>query len=252
MIVTKGLTKRYGELVAVDQLDLQVRPGEIFGFLGPNGAGKTTTIKLLVGMLRPTAGEIIISDINLLADPVGAKAAIGYIPDRPYLYDKLTANEFLQFVGGLYAVPPAEIERLGAELLDLFELHDWADQLIENYSHGMKQRLIMCAAFLHKPKVLIVDEPMVGLDPKGARMVKRLFRGYAEGGHTVFMSTHTLEVAEEVCDRIAIINHGKIIAEGTMAELRQISRDQENRLESIFLELTGGTEMADLIGVLKE
>jgi ABC-2 type transport system ATP-binding protein len=252
MIATKGLTKRYGDLVAVNQIDLQVRPGEIFGFLGPNGAGKTTTIKLLVGMLQPTAGEIRIGGIDLLSDPVAAKAIIGYIPDRPYLYDKLTAMEFLRFVGGLYAVPADEIERFGAELLNLFELHDWADQLVENYSHGMKQRLIMCAAFLHRPKVLIVDEPMVGLDPKGARMVKRLFRGYADNGHTVFMSTHTLEVAEEVCDRIAIIHLGRIIAEGTIAELRQMSREQGDRLESIFLELTGGTEVADLISVLKE
>ena len=252
MIATKGLTKRYGDLVAVNQLDLQVRPGEIFGFLGPNGAGKTTTIKLLVGMLQPTAGEIRINGIDLLSDPVAAKAIIGYIPDRPYLYDKLTAMEFLHFVGGLYAVPADEIERFGAELLNLFELHDWADQLVENYSHGMKQRLIMCAAFLHRPKMLIVDEPMVGLDPKGARMVKRLFRGYADNGHTVFMSTHTLEVAEEVCDRIAIIHQGRIIAEGTIAELRQMSREQGDRLESIFLELTGGTEVADLISVLKE
>jgi ABC-2 type transport system ATP-binding protein len=252
MIATHGLTKRYGELVAVNQIDLQVRPGEIFGFLGPNGAGKTTTIKMLVGMLLPTAGEIRIGGFDLLGDPVNAKAIIGYIPDRPYLYEKLTAHEFLRFIGGLYGTPPDEIERLGAELLEVFELKDWADQLIENYSHGMKQRLIMSAAFLHKPKVLIVDEPMVGLDPKGARMVKRLFRGYAENGHTVFMSTHTLEVAEEVCDRIAIIHQGRIIAEGTMGELRQMSKEQGDRLESIFLELTGGTEVADLINVLKE
>ncbi|NLH49580.1 MAG: ABC transporter ATP-binding protein [Myxococcales bacterium] len=252
MIRTEGLTKNYGKLVAVDRLDLDVRPGEVFGFLGPNGAGKTTTIKMLVGMLQPTGGKIFIDGIDALTDPIAAKAVTGYIPDRPYLYEKLTAREFLRFVGGLYAVPTAEIDRFGGELLRMFELEKWADELIENFSHGMKQRLIMSAALLHRPKVLIVDEPMVGLDPKGARLVKRIFRQLAADGHTLFMSTHTLEVAEEVCDRIAIINQGRIIALGTMAELRATNRNEGGRLESIFLELTGGEDLADLVGVLRE
>jgi len=252
MIRTVGLTKHYGKLVAVDHLDLHVKPGEIFGFLGPNGAGKTTTIKMLVGMLQPTGGEIHLNGTDALADPLGAKRILGYIPDRPYLYDKLTAMEFLHFVGGLYGMPREEIEKLGVELLGMFELSEWADQLIENFSHGMKQRLITSAALLHRPKVLIVDEPMVGLDPKGARLVKRIFRQLAEGGRTVFMSTHTLEVAEEVCDRIAIINQGKIIALGTMAELRSSDANADGRLESIFLELTGGHDIAEMVSVLRE
>ncbi len=252
MITTKGLTKKYGDLVAVDNLDLEVREGEIFGFLGPNGAGKTTTIKMIVGMLQPTAGEIFIGGIDAIKNPLEAKAILGYIPDRPYLYEKLTAKEFLRFIGGLYSVPAEEIESFGNDLLKLFELEDWAGDLIENFSHGMKQRLIMCAALLHRPHVFMVDEPMVGLDPKGARLVKRIFRRLVDNGNTLFMSTHTLEVAEEVCDRIAIINHGRIIAQGTMDELRQMSAEPDSGLESIFLELTGGAEMSELIDVLKE
>lgn len=252
MITTNGLTKKYGDLVAVDQLELYVRKGEIFGFLGPNGAGKTTTIKMIVGMLQPTAGNIFIDGIDAIKRPLQAKAILGYIPDRPYLYEKLTAIEFLRFIGGLYNVPAEEVESFGGDLLKLFELEDWAGDLIENYSHGMKQRLIMSAALLHRPRLLMVDEPMVGLDPKGARLVKRIFRRLAENGNTLFMSTHTLEVAQEVCDRIAIINHGRIIAQGTMDELRRISADPNSGLESIFLELTGGTEMSELIDVLKE
>ena len=252
MIETTGLTKKFGRLVAVDQLDLKVGKGEIYGFLGPNGAGKTTTIKMLVGMLQPTAGKIRIDDIDAQADPIAAKAVIGYIPDRPYLYEKLTAMEFLHFIGGLYGIPKDEVERFGKELLAMFELSDWQSELIENYSHGMKQRLIMSSALLHRPRVLVVDEPMVGLDPKGARLVKRIFRQWVENGNTVFMSTHTLEVAEEVCHRIAIINRGRIIAEGTMEQLRQSNHVDTQRLESIFLELTGGTEMADIISVLKD
>jgi len=252
MIHTEGLTKHYGELVAVDNVNFDVQPGEIFGFLGPNGAGKTTTIKMLVGMLKPTSGKVVIGDIDALASPLEAKAILGYIPDRPYLYDKLTAMEFLQFVGGLYAMTQAEVVHLGDELLEMFELSEWSDQLIENFSHGMKQRLIMSAALLHKPKVLVIDEPMVGLDPKGARLVKRIFRQLAESGRTVFMSTHTLEIAEEVCDRIAIINKGHIIAKGTMDELRQSDAANDGGLESIFLELTGGHDVAEMVSVLRE
>jgi len=252
MIRTVGLTKQFGKLLAVDRLDLEVRPGELFGFLGPNGAGKTTTIKMLVGMLKPTAGEIHINGTDARADPLAAKAMLGYLPDRPYLYDKLTAMEFMHFVGGLYLMGGDEVEKLSRELLEMFELKDWAGELIENFSHGMKQRLILSSALLHRPRLLIVDEPMVGLDPKGARLVKRIFRQLASSGRTVFMSTHTLEIAEEVCDRIAIINKGRIIALGTMDELRRINQEEHDRLESIFLELTGGQDVAELVGVLKD
>lgn len=252
MIRTVGLTKCFGKLVAVDQLALDVRRGEVYGFLGLNGAGKTTTIKMLVGMLKPTAGEIHINGINALADPLAAKAMLGYLPDRPYLYDKLTAMEFMHFVGGLYLMGTDEIESLSRELLEMFELNEWSGELIENFSHGMKQRLILSSALLHRPRLLVVDEPMVGLDPKGARLVKRIFRQLAESGRTIFMSTHTLEIAEEVCDRIAIINKGRIIALGTMDELRRINHEENDRLESIFLELTGGQDTAELVGVLKD
>jgi len=252
MIVTRGLTKKFGDLTAVDHLDLEVKHGEIYGFLGPNGAGKTTTIKMIVGMLQPTEGEIRIGDIDAVADPTAAKSLLGYIPDRPYLYEKLTAKEFMRFVGGLYSIPIEQIDGFGAELLEMFELTEWADELVENFSHGMKQRLIMSSALLHRPRALVVDEPMVGLDPKGARLVKQILRRLVENGSTIFMSTHTLEVAEQVCDRIAIINHGKIIAQGTMAELRSLHDQPDSGLESIFLEVTGGTGMADIIGVLRE
>ncbi|MDP8225770.1 MAG: ABC transporter ATP-binding protein [Candidatus Lernaella stagnicola] len=252
MILTEDLTKHYGKLVAVNHVNLEVQPGEIFGFLGPNGAGKTTTIKMLVGMLKPTTGRITIAGVDAVKNALAAKAVIGYIPDRPYLYDKLTAMEFLHFVGGLFSMDGVNIDKLGAELLTMFELGEWSDELVENFSHGMKQRLIMSAALLHRPKVLIIDEPMVGLDPKGARLVKRIFRQLAAAGRTVFMSTHTLEIAEEVCDRIAIINKGQIIAEGTMDELRSPEAAVDNRLESIFLDLTGGYETAELVSVLKD
>jgi ABC-2 type transport system ATP-binding protein len=252
MIRTAGLTKKYGAFTAVDRLDLETRSGEIFGFLGPNGAGKTTTIKMLVGMLLPTAGTIHIDGIDALADPLGAKRILGYIPDRPYLYEKLTAMEFLQFFGGLYSLPPDESAKIGADLLTMFELTEWSNELIENFSHGMKQRLIMSAALLHRPRALIVDEPMVGLDPKGARLVKRIFRELAQAGRTIFMSTHTLEIAEEVCDRIAIIHHGRIIALGTMDEIRHANQAEAGRLEAIFLELTGGDDVAELVDVLRQ
>ena len=250
MIRLRGLTKRFAAVTAVNGIDLDVGRGEIFGFLGPNGAGKTTTIKMLVGLLAPTSGTVLLDGVNVVAEPIRAKQFIGFIPDRPYIYSKLTGAEFLEFIAGLYDMGD-DWPRRKDNLLRLFDLTDWAGELVDGYSHGMRQRLILCAALLHRPKIIIVDEPMVGLDPKGARLLKRVFQEYVAQGNTVFMSTHTLEVAEELCDRIAIIHQGEIISVGTMDELRRQVPDSEN-LESIFLELTGGEEMMDIIEVLRD
>ena len=249
MIEVRGLVKNYGKLIAVNGIDLDVARGEIFGFLGPNGAGKTTTIKMLVGLLQPTAGTVRIDGIDIGEDPVEAKRRIGFIPDRPYIYGKLTGGEFLQFIAGLYRLD-GDWRKRRDDLMELFGLADRVDELVEGYSHGMRQRLIFCASLLHRPPIIVVDEPMVGLDPKGARLLKRVFREFAEQGNTILMSTHTLEVAEQVCDKIAIINRGDIIARGTMDQLRATAVGQKD-LESIFLQLTGGEEMADIVGVLK-
>ncbi|MBI4514879.1 MAG: ABC transporter ATP-binding protein [Deltaproteobacteria bacterium] len=243
MIELRDLTKRYGQVLAVDHVTLSVPPGEIFGFLGPNGAGKTTTIRMMMGLLQPTAGGVFLNGFDLRTHPLEAKRLCGFVPDRPYIYEKLTANEFLAFVAGLYGVPDGTMERRRAEWLDLFDLAAWADELVESYSHGMKQRLTMAAALIHAPRLLIVDEPMVGLDPRGARLLKRTFRQLADDGVSVFMSTHSLEVAEETCDRIGIINQGRMIALGTVDELRaQVGSGEQLRLEAVFLSLTGGLD----------
>jgi len=235
LIHIEKLEKSYGSFQALRPLDLHVRRGEVFGFLGPNGAGKTTTIRLLAGVLPPTAGNITIDGHDLLADPVAAQRYIGFIPDRPYLHEKLTGYEFLEFVAGMYGLPIKHAQTEGRRLLDLYELGPFADRLIEGYSHGMKQRLVLCATLLHEPRLMIVDEPMVGLDPHGARQIKDVFRSIAESGRTVFLSTHTLDVAEEVCDRIAIINKGQLVALGTMAELRANMAAGDADLEQVFL-----------------
>ena len=240
MIKLTDLTKNYGALTAVNSISLTVEPGEVFGFLGPNGAGKTTTIKMIAGLLQPTSGTIEIRGFNVQKDPLQAKRITGFIPDRPYLYDKLTATEFMSFTAALYDLEKPE--RRIAELLELFGLSDWADELVENYSHGMKQRLVMASSLLHEPKVLVVDEPMVGLDPRGARLVKDLFKDLASKGVTVFMSTHTLEIVEAMCTRVAIINKGEIIADGSVEELGKLARMENSHLEPIFLKLTGGDE----------
>ena len=239
IVVLDKLKKMYGSFTAVDGIDLRVPYGQIFGVLGPNGAGKTTTLRMITGLLQPTSGTIVIDGHPMATDAVAAKFVTGFIPDRPYLYDKLTAFEYLQFVGGLYQLTHARMAKRIRELLDLFELAEWADSLIESFSHGMKQRLVFAGALLPEPKVLVVDEPMVGLDPKGHRLIKSLFRQLTERERmTILLSTHTLEVAEEVCDQIAIINHGRIIARGTLAELRMESGESEGSLESVFLRLT--------------
>jgi ABC-2 type transport system ATP-binding protein len=240
MIKLINLTKNYGKLVAVNKIDLEVARGEIFGFLGPNGAGKTTTIKMMAGLLQPTSGSILIGGYDVRKEPLKAKFITGFIPDRPFLYEKLTATEFMRFVAELFEMN--EAGRRIREGLDLFGLSDWAGELIENFSHGMKQRLVMAAALLHDPKLLVVDEPMVGLDPRGARLVKDIFKDLTAKGVTVFMSTHTLEIVEQMCTRVAIINKGDIIAEGSVEDLGRMALMPESHLEPIFLKLTGGDE----------
>jgi len=254
MIRTKGLTKIYGSagFYAVKDVNLHVRRGEVFGFLGPNGAGKTTTMKMVAGLLRPTGGTIEVAGINTEQDPVAAKAVIGYIPDRPYLYERLTGEEFLAFVGGIYGMSDAEIGRRTEELLDFFSLGAFGGELVESYSHGMKQRLSLAAALIHHPQLLIIDEPMVGLDPAGARLIKSVFRRLAEEGRTVFLSTHTLEVAEAICDRVAIIDKGEVATEGTVEELKALHTQGSGRLEDVFLALVGSPDEAHVIEVLRE
>jgi ABC-2 type transport system ATP-binding protein len=250
MIQLTSLTKRYGSFTAVDDIDLHVPRGELFGFLGPNGAGKTTTLRMIAGILRPTSGSIHIAGIDVAQDPNAAKARLGFIPDRPFIYEKLTGAEFLRFVAGLYDQEGAQVEHRARELLALFDLEEWRDELVESYSHGMRQKLIISSAFVHRPEVIVVDEPMVGLDPKAARILKDLFREYTRRGHTIMMSTHTLEVAETLCDRIAIIQNGKIRASGTMSELRASAESGTAALEQIFLRLTGDDAARALVDVL--
>jgi len=248
LIKTIGLVKRFGDKVAVNGVDLDVHGGEIFGFLGPNGAGKTTTIKMICGLLRPTAGQALVGGFDIQQQPIAAKSILGYVPDEPMLYDKLSAREFLSFVADLYNVPTRQAERRAEELLRLFDLSHDADTLIEGFSHGMRQKTTIAGALMHDPKVLVLDEPTVGLDPKSARLIKDILRQLAERGSAVFLSTHILEIAERMCDRIGIIDHGNLIAVGTMDELRAGQSGQS--LEDIFLSLTGGTEYAEIAEVL--
>lgn len=238
MIRLENLSKNYGRVAAVDSLNLEVGPGEIFGFLGPNGAGKTTTIRVMMGILKPTSGRVTLGGYDVELEPENAKAITGFVPDRPYIYEKLSGSEFLKFVGGLHQVDSELLNRRISDLLEHFELSEWKDELVEGYSHGMKQRLVLCASLIHQPKILIVDEPMVGIDPKGARMLKDLFVSLAKSGTTIFLSTHSISVAEEVCQRVAIIHKGRLIASGTMADLYRLAKVEEGKLESAFLELT--------------
>ncbi len=249
MIELDSLTKEYGQLRAVDQLTLAVQPGELFGFLGPNGAGKTTTIKICTGLLTPSAGRVRIAGHDIQQDGTAARAVAGYVPDTPELYNKLTGREFLRFMADIYRVDPTRRERRAAELLELLGLQEAADQLIETYSHGMKQKTVLAGALIHDPKVLFLDEPTQGLDPRSARLVKDVLRGLCARGATVFMSTHILEVVERICDRVGIIYQGRLVALGTMEELRQ---GADKSLEDIFLEVTGGAEYAEVIRFLND
>jgi ABC-2 type transport system ATP-binding protein len=242
MIQLIELTKNFGQLVAVNHVNLHVKRGEIFGFLGPNGAGKTTTIKMLTGLLKPTSGKALIDGYDVVSHPMEAKQVIGFIPDQPFIYEKLTGVEFLKFIGSLFGMKKEDIQWRSSDLLSLFELDGWGEELIESYSHGMKQRLVMSAALLHNPKVIIVDEPMVGLDPKGINLVKSVFRQKSREGVSIFLSTHTLEIAQELCHRLGIVNGGKLIAIGTLSELMTALEEetgQTGTLESLFLTLTG-------------
>ena len=250
-ITVEHLSKRFGEYRAVDDISLSVRPGEIFGFLGPNGAGKTTTIKMLAGLLKPEQGRILILGRDLALEPETCKQQTGYIPDRPYLYEKLTGEEFLEFIASLYRLPADDFYRRVEEYLRLFDLAEWRHHLIESYSHGMRQKLIITSVFMLAPPLIVVDEPMVGLDPKSARIVKELFKKHARKGGAVFLSTHSLEIAQELCDRIAIILHGQLKSLGTMADLRREARLEESALEDIFLQLTGAYELQEVINALR-
>ena len=240
-----SLSRSFGDVRAVDGLDLSVARGELFGFLGPNGAGKTTTMRLLTGLLRPTAGDAFVAGHSLTHEPALARAALGFVPDTPYLYDKLTAREFLSFSAALHGVEPGVAERRGRALLALLELEGAADGLVEGYSHGMRQKTALAGALIHDPQVLFLDEPTIGLDPRSARTIKDLLRGLCDRGKAVFLSTHVLEIAERLCDRVGILAKGKLAVVGTVAELREWARSSAS-LEEIFLGLTGGTEGADL------
>jgi ABC-2 type transport system ATP-binding protein len=248
LIETHNLVKTYGQKMAVQNVSFDVYAGEVFGFLGPNGAGKTTTIKMIVGLLQPTSGSVKVAGYDVQAQPLFAKAASGYVPDTPNLYAKLTGRELLRFVGDLYDLERAQVTRRIDELLHMFDLDAAADQTIDSYSHGMQQKASLAAALVHDPKVLVLDEPTVGLDPKSARLIKDILRQMADRGAAVMLSTHILEIAERMCDRIGIINQGQLIAVGTMDELRA---GRAGSLEDIFLSLTGGVEEAEIAEILK-
>ncbi|MEO7986126.1 MAG: ABC transporter ATP-binding protein [Gemmatimonadales bacterium] len=250
MIRLRELTKRYGKFTAVNGINLEVSRGELFGLLGPNGAGKTTTLRMIAGILRPTSGSVLMGGLDMHVRPLEAKARLGYIPDRPFVYDKLTGGEFLRFAAALYGQEGPAVERRIDELLELFELTPWKNELTESFSHGMRQKLIISGALVHRPEIIVVDEPMVGLDPRSARLLKELFRQFVDRGGTVLMSTHTMEVAETMCDRIAIFHHGRIAAQGTMDELRRETASSDMKLEDLFLKLTGGLRENHLDAVL--
>ena len=241
MIETSALTKKYGDLVAVDELSLHVERGELFVFLGPNGAGKTTTIKILTGLLQPSSGKASVGGIDVVESPIEVKKVMGYLPESPFLYDKLTGREFLEFIADMHGIQKKR-DRID-KFVKLFELSAAADELIEGYSLGMKKKVAIGAALIHDPKVLFLDEPTGGLDPRSARMMKDLLQDICGRGSTVFMTTHILEVAEKMCDRVGIINSGKLIKVGTIEELRSEAQETTaGSLEDIFLDLTGGTQ----------
>lgn len=250
MIKTEGITKKFGDVTAVDALTLEVAPGEIFGYLGPNGAGKTTTIKLLTGLLRPTAGRAWIGGVDVQAEPRRARKLLGLVPDQPYVYPLLTGREFMRFVGDLYETELSHQKRRIPELLEMFELGSVGDELVESYSHGMRQKLVLASVLLHQPKVVFLDEPMVGLDPKSARLAKDVFGEMARKGVTLFMCTHVLEIAERLCGRIGIVQKGRLGIVGSVAELRAQSR-VTGSLEDVFLSLTGGTEYREMLRYLE-
>ena len=279
MIVCQNLTKRFGNFTAVNDISFSVAQGELFGFLGPNGAGKTTTIKMITGLLKPTTGRVIIGGFDIEAQPLAAKRSFGYIPDNSFLYEKLTGREFLNFMADLYSVSREGRARRIDDLLRLFALESKGDELIGGYSRGMRQKIALAGALIHSPQVILLDEPTVGLDPKGARTMQEILRELCRRGTTVFISTHILEIAERMCDRVAIVNQGRMIALGTMPELRELMREtpqgqetgvalngameaagngngeityERQSLEEIFLRLTGDSEQTDVVQYLGE
>jgi len=241
MIEISNLVRKFGSFEAVRNLSLQVAPGELFCFLGPNGAGKTTTIKILTGLLRPTSGTAKICGIDIQEDPLAVKKLMGYIPDTPFLYERLTASEFFQFTADLYDVPQEAVPSLCEEAFKLFGIYDQRNALVKDLSHGMRQRLIYTATFLHNPRVMFIDEPLVGLDPYSIRLIKDILKAKARAGMTIFLTTHILAVAADIADRIGIIYQGRLIALGTLSELLATNRDSRN-LEDLFLKLTSGDD----------
>ena len=244
MIQFENVTRKYGNKTAVDDLNLEIPSGQLFAFLGPNGAGKTTTIKMIVGLLRPSSGTIRLCGHDVTANNGAANRLLGYVPDVPYLYDKLTGSEFLQFIAEMYGMESGGAAQKISEQIDAFQLQDFVEDLTESYSHGMKQRLAFAAAMLHDPKVLVIDEPMVGLDPRSVRLVKDLLRSKAAAGQTIFMSTHLLPIAEEIADRVGIVDQGRLRFLGTLDQLRERLATHETSLEQLYLSFTAGDQAA--------
>lgn len=238
MIELQHVTKKFGQFIAVDDLTVTIQPGEFFGFLGPNGAGKTTTIKMMAGLFTPSDGRILINGFDTVKEPIEAKRRLAYIPDQPFLYDKLTGREFLFFVGGLFRIEKTKLARTIDELISHFEVGDWVDKRTEDYSQGMRQRITIAAGLVHDPSVIVVDEPMVGLDPRSARIVKDTLKQKSREGASIFMSTHSLQVAEELCDRIGIIKDGRLIFADNQEQLQRYKTRYDGKFESVFLELT--------------
>ena len=252
MILLENLTKRYGDFTAVDGIDLEVEAAQIFGLLGPNGAGKTTTLRMIAGILKPDSGRAIVAGHDNVVEPIEARKILGFVPDRPFVYDKLTGAELLRFSAGLYGLEGAEVEARIDELLMLWDLAPWKDQLVESYSHGMRQKLIISSALIHRPRVLVVDEPMVGLDPRSAWLLKDVLRKFADNGGTALVSTHTLELAESLCDRLAVIDRGRVMASGSIDDLRREARSETAGLEEIFLKITRGATDSEISRVVGE
>jgi ABC-2 type transport system ATP-binding protein len=238
MIELKNVTKKFGNFTAVDNLTLTIPKGEFFGFLGPNGAGKTTTIKMIVGLFAPTAGSITINGFDIVKQPIEAKQSVAYVPDIPFLYEKLTGREFLYFIGGLFKIQKPALAGRISELIEHFEIGGWVDKRTEDYSQGMKQRITIAAALLHHPQTIIIDEPMIGLDPRSAKIVRETLHSQSQKGVSILMSTHSLPVAEELCDRIGIINNGRLVFCDTRTQLQLDKEKYDGKFESVFLEVT--------------
>ncbi len=241
MVSFEGVTKRYGEKEAISRLTFTVGKGEFFGYLGPNGAGKTTSIKAMIGLIRPDEGRIIIDGVDVASNPEQVRSIIGYVPDSPFVYGKLTGREFIRFVGGLNRMQPDDIEKRIGWLSDIFDMYGWLDKRCEEFSHGMKQKVVMSAAFLHRPKLIVVDEPTVALDPPSKRLLKDMMKLIQQHGTTIFMSSHDLSEVEELCERMIILHEGSIIAEGTLIDFRKQAEMVGGNLEDLFLKLTGIT-----------